>query len=157
MISVAVTEEKFALLALAIKRLSREVVAPIAPLVIDPAPAVSVKSKVPLTVFKVIAFPPLLRDTLADNVTGEPNWREPLVVTFEPKVMAPPPLCAKVLLEVIAAEIVPVPVLVIAIGPLFVVIKEPPSERVPVLKLIPPMAVVEIGPEIVVSPVTVEE
>lgn len=156
-ISTAVTEEKVALLALAINKPSREVTLPKAPQRIDPAPAVKVRSKVPSTVLRVKAPPPLFREVSAERMTGEPNWSEPVVDTFEPRVTAPPPLWTNVLLDVMVPAIVADPELTIAIGPLFVVVKELFKESVAVLKLIPPMAVVEIGPETVVKPVTVEE
>lgn len=61
------------------------------------------------------------------------------------------------LLDVRAPEIVPDPVFTIAIGPLPVVVNVLFNESVPVFKLIPPTAVVERAPVIVVKPVTVEE
>lgn len=73
MISIAATDEKVALLTLTIMRPSRDVMLPKAPQMIDPAPAVNVRSEDPSTVLSVKAPPPLFNDTSFERVMGELN------------------------------------------------------------------------------------
>jgi hypothetical protein len=143
--------------ALTIKKLFRDVTLPTAPLMrSDPAPAVTVRLKLPSTVLpKVRLPPPLLRDAAERRVMGDPNWRDPEVETFVPRETPPPPLCAKVPLDEIGEESVADPEFTIETDPPPVEVKLPLRVNVPVVKLMLPAA--EIGPDTVVEALTVVE
>jgi len=119
---IAWTSTSFALVMI---NAAKRVISPMSPLnVISPAPAVSVKSKSPSTVFeRVRSLPPELRVKSAVSVMGEAAERVPVAEILEPRETVPAPDWLKLVLETNGdiAPIVKAPLLVIAIGPAVVV------------------------------------
>jgi hypothetical protein len=126
-----------------------------------PAPAVKVRSKSPATVLeRVRAPPPELRAMAWVMVIGEAKERVPVVLTSEPSVTVPAPVCVKLVLEVTGAvePMVNVPLFVIAIDPpcdvtaLLKLIATPlilmdVASRVPLMVVVPVDESIEKGPE----------
>ncbi len=119
--------------------------------VIVPAPAVTFRADPPSTVLEKRMFPPVEFNVVVEvRLTAFANEIDPVPASVPCKFTPPPPLCAKVELNEVAAPAtkVNVPLLITAKGPLFVVIRFP----LMLIPLDPPRTVTPDAPFVLRSP-----